>query len=86
MNPEYINHLIADKKLVIITWTDNTSMTQWASPADVNAFTPHKCLKSVGWVVNETDEFITIAANVGKNNYSHLTLILKINILNIQEL
>lgn len=86
MNPEYINPLIANKKLIIVTWTDNTSIPQWASLADIKAFTPHKCLKTVGWVIHETDEFITIAANVGKSNFSHSTLILKINILEIQEI
>ena len=86
MKVDYRNQLKAGKKLVIVTWTDKTSMPQCTSPADVNAFAPHTCLKTVGWVVRETYKVLTISSNIGKNNYSHTTSILKVNILDIREI
>ena len=52
-------------KLVKVTWldTNETSDSGWLSLDEVKKNKPCK-ISSVGWIVNEDEKFITIAADV----------------------
>ena len=52
-------------KLVKVTWfdTNETSDSGWLSLDEVKKNTPCK-VASVGWLINEDEKFITIAADI----------------------
>ena len=56
-------------KLVKVVWydTNETSDSGWVSMAEAKKDRPCK-VASVGWLVNETDKFITIAADIDGND------------------
>ena len=56
-------------KLVKVVWydTNETSDSGWVSMAEAKKDKPCK-VASVGWLVNETDKFITIAADIDGND------------------
>ena len=56
-------------KLVNVVWydTNETSDSGWVSMAEAKKDRPCK-VASVGWLVNETDKFITIAADIDGND------------------
>jgi|TARA_R100001244_G_scaffold130304_1_gene102348 hypothetical protein len=55
-------------KLVKVTWNDSTETSDsgWVSLDSAKKDRPCK-IASVGWLINETDEFITIAGDVDAN-------------------
>lgn len=67
------------KDLVIIKWLDSSSPMTWQEHDHVMDLTP-LMVTSVGYVQNETDEFITIASHIAKYSVTGIMCIPKISI------
>ncbi len=81
-----MNDLINDLKLVMITWCDSNSISQWITPEEIKRTALFQNMKTVGWITHATDELIAISSNAGDNHFSHTTVIPKVAIFNIKEL
>jgi hypothetical protein len=48
-------------RLVSVKWDDATGFSRWHPREQVEALTPFSC-ESVGWIIKETKETLTLAA------------------------
>ena len=68
----------------IVTWVDSVSHSGWHSEEEIQTFTIHNNMKSVGFLVKDVDDLIVISSNKGHYNYGNSTVIPRVAILSIR--
>ena len=63
---------MSSRQLVAVEWLDHCTRDgpAWQSMEDVKGLSPAVCY-SVGYLINETDQYVTIAAHVGPDDDDH---------------
>lgn len=74
------------KKIVLIDWKDSVKNSDWTLMEDVDE-KPVNCI-SIGFLLKETDDYVTIAQNYGlePEQVCNLITIPKCSIKNIMEI
>lgn len=62
---------MTDYPLIVVEWVDSCGLKggHWGSTEDAKQLTPSDC-RSVGWLINETDDAIVLAAHVTPHHVS----------------
>jgi hypothetical protein len=77
---------MTDRRYVLVVWVDPTSGTHgWKDLKDVAAIKP-PVANSVGWIVNETDEFLTLISHQSEDEVDGEVCIPRACIRQVQEL
>lgn len=75
--------MLKNHPIVIVTWVDSVSHSGWHSETEINEFTVHVDMKSVGFLVKQTDDLVAVSANKVSYNYGNTIVIPKVSIKSI---
>ena len=73
-------------KMVRVKWTDSVSYSTWMTFQEAKELKASRNMFSVGYLLKEDDDSIVVAANKGKWNVSHTTVIPKEAIIDMKEI
>ena len=76
---------MAERKIAIVHWKDSATYREWYNYEDIESeILDDKNIKSIGYVIENNDDWIVLAQNVDDTSCSGITKIPKDSVFNIE--